>query len=69
MKKVSEERPQDTFSLFLRHMSNGDCPVRICCKRFATSCVEKRKAEPLRGRPFSKMHETRLFFGFSEESV
>ncbi len=27
MKKVSEEQPPDTFSLFLRHMSNGDYPI------------------------------------------
>jgi hypothetical protein len=26
MTGVSEEQPQDTFSLFLRHMSNGDYP-------------------------------------------
>jgi hypothetical protein len=29
MTKVSEEQPQDTFSLFLRHMSIGDYPVTM----------------------------------------
>ena len=69
MTKVSEEQPQDTFSLFLRHMSTVIIRYELAARDSRQVCSEKRKVEPLRVRPFSKMHEMRLFFGFSEESV
>ena len=61
MKKVSEEQPRDTFSLFLRRMSNGDYPVMNLLQEIRDKfALKSEKVEPLRVRPFSKMHETRL---------
>src|SRR5579863_10149690 len=48
MKKVSEEQPQDTFSLFLRHMSMGIIRRLTPMRVFAIVFVMNKKAMTLR---------------------